>query len=257
MDRRRYLELLATLSIAGIAGCSGEDEPDYQTTAPDQGNADGNGNATTDTTGTPEDDGEAESTPTSEPELALTGQSFEKVEGDYSTDAAMTGTIANQGETIAGYVEATATFYDTDGAVVDTTTTNLLDLESGETWELWAPYLGDASDAADGELEASYKPGSTATQPSEVELTDHSLEEPKDEYSGPRVVGKAQNNGDDLRYLEARAKFYAENGNVLASGIDNITELGGGDTWKFEITYSGYNSDWESRVNKHKVTLST
>lgn len=254
MDRRRYLELATTLSIAGIAGCSG-DEPEYQTTDPDHGGSDDESTATE--ASTADGERETESTPTPEPELALTSESFERVEGDYSTDAAMTGMIENRGETIAGYVEATATFYDEDGSVVDTTTTNMLDLASGETWELWAPYLGDATEVVDGKLEADYQPGSTAAQPSDVDLVEHSLAEPKDEYSGPRVIGKAQNNGGDLRYLEARAKFYADNGNVLSSGIDNITDLGGGDTWKFEVPFSGYNSDWESRITEHKVALST
>lgn len=259
MDRRAFLALSGA---ALFAGCSGDDgNPDYQSQSPSPtkgggGNGGGNGGETEGEKETATATEEPTDTATATAEIGFTDKSFEKIEGEYRTEAVMTGAIANQGESIAGYVEAVAKFYDSEGSLKETTTDTLLDLGAGETWELWIPYIGDAAEISDGKLEGSYEQRSTANKPSTVELVEHSLKPPEDEYSGPRVVGKAKNNGGDLSYLEARAKFYADNGNVLASGIDNITNFSGGETWGFEITFSAYNSDWGDRVSKHKVALS-
>ncbi len=46
--------------------------------------------------------------------------------------------------------------------------------------------------------------------------------------------------------MSIKAKFYDESGALVGNGVDFVQNLGAGETWRFDIVYSGY---------AHRVTL--
>ena len=46
--------------------------------------------------------------------------------------------------------------------------------------------------------------------------------------------------------MSIKANFYGRDGALVGNGIDMIQNLGAGETWRFDIMYSGY---------AHRVTL--
>lgn len=69
-------------------------------------------------------------------------------------------------------------------------------------------------------------------------------------YYGPpiyHVRGDLKNiAGEKLNYVSIKAKFYDESGALVGNGVDFVQNLGAGETWRFDIVYSGY---------AHRVTL--
>jgi len=58
------------------------------------------------------------------------------------------------------------------------------------------------------------------------------------------VEGRAENTSDEsFSYVEVRARFYNENGDLLESFLDNINDFGAGQTWAFEIMYPAFGED--------------
>ena len=135
--------------------------------------------------------------------------------------------------------------------------TNLAGLDSGQVWQVYVPYLGDKSEVADGELSISdATAGEIPDPPDSVELLEDSLEPPADEFSGPIVVGRAENTGDStIGYLEAAATFIADSGNVLGSSFTNVTDLPAGETWSFEIEFTSYSTDAGDDVSDYELYL--
>lgn len=55
------------------------------------------------------------------------------------------------------------------------------------------------------------------------------------EYGNPTVRGLAENTADrELSYVEIQARFFDANGTRVGSGMDNIRNLGPGNSWEFE-----------------------
>lgn len=68
-------------------------------------------------------------------------------------------------------------------------------------------------------------------------------------YGTYYVRGQAKNTGDkNLGYASVDVKFYDANGNLLDSGLDNINNLGPGETWNFEAMYLG-----EGKPSTYKI----
>lgn len=62
-----------------------------------------------------------------------------------------------------------------------------------------------------------------------------------DEY-GCRVVGVVANGtGKDCRYVQITIGFYSKNGAKIDSGIDNVLNLGAGESWQYEVYGLGSN----------------
>jgi len=55
------------------------------------------------------------------------------------------------------------------------------------------------------------------------------------------ITGRVRAN-QDLSYAEVETKFYNSDGEVIASSIDNINDLDAGETWKYEVMYTGTNA---------------
>lgn len=258
MQRRTYLAVFA----ASLAGCSssGSEDPEYEedgTEAATDTAAAAEGDETATESGqATEADTETE---TSTARAEVVSAEFVEKETDLGTEKAVTGEVENTGDSRLSYVETTATFLNEDGDVLETSIANVVDLEPGETWEVWTTFPGDGADAADGTLDvADASQWSTSNRPENVELGDHELVRPEGEFSDPYVDGEATNVGDEsVDYVEARAKFYAENGNVLYSTMTNVTDLAADQTWQFELEFLSTNSDWAGRVDDYAVALST
>lgn len=257
MNRRRYLAALG--AATALAGCASFDDSETETDPETNGTSRPDADTATDSPSASPTDSETP-TATDEPpapaDVAVAAQYYKETRRGESTEAVVGGELQNRGEQTAGTVQASGKFYDDDGALVDTTVTELLDLAGGETWAVWLPFRDDAADIADGTLEATFEPGSDIETPASVSLDGHSLKDASSGSRPPRVTGEARNEGEELSYLEARVKFYDADGVVLASGTDHVNNVGAGETWAFEVVFDAYNDDWADRVDSHRVALS-
>lgn len=97
--------------------------------------------ATTRADGEPATEAEATTEGESETETATSGATgakitdneFTVIEGEFSSEAVMTGLIENTGDSPIDYLEAAVTFYDEEGIVLGSGFTNVTDLPAGET----------------------------------------------------------------------------------------------------------------------------
>lgn len=180
----------------------------------------------------------------------------EIVEGDMETGIA--AEVTNTGDTRLSYIEVQAAFRNEAGDILDTNFTNVVGLESGQTWETYVSYLGDET-VADAELEVvDTTAGELAPPPEGVELIEDSLEPPEDEFGSPSVVGRAENGSDSsVDYLQAMVSFVAENGNLLSSGSTNVSDLPSGETWRFEVEYLAISPNKPDEPSEYTVTLTT
>jgi len=100
-----------------------------------------------------------------------------------------------------------------------------------------------------------YSEGSsnTVTLSETIEILEHDFE--YGEFGNLCVVGKAKNTGSkSLAYAEVRAKFYNDGGDLLCTSLDNINDLGSGETWNFEIIYFELNTE---EVASYKIAAGT
>ncbi|WP_273836814.1 FxLYD domain-containing protein [Halococcus sp. PRR34] len=173
-------------------------------------------------------------------------------------ETGITAEVTNTGDTRLSYIEVQAAFRNEAGDILDTNYTNVVGLKSGQTWEAYVSYLGDET-VADAELEvADTTAGELAPPPEGVELIEDSLEPPEDEFGSPSVVGRAENGSDSsVDYLQAMVSFVAENGNLLSSGSTNVSNLPGGETWRFEVEYLAISPNKPDEPSDYTVTLTT
>lgn len=279
MDRRDYLSSIAALSGGLVfAGCSGSSGGNNSTSGGSGTNGSGSESGPTQSssettnesgdqtesdeqTAEPETEAETDtesetSTQTSAGSEAVEVANTEIVEGDMETGVA--AEVTNTGNTRLSYVEVEAIFRNDAGDVIDSNFTNVVGLESGQTWEVYVSYLGDET-LADAELSvADTTAGELAPPPEGVELVEDSLEPAQDEFSSPKVVGRAENGSNSsVDYLQAAVSFVAESGNLLGSGSANISNLPAGETWRFEVEYLAIAPDKPDEPNDYTVTLTT
>ena len=70
-------------------------------------------------------------------------------------------------------------------------------------------------------------------------------------YGTYEVTGQAKNVGSsNLGYASIDVKFYDSQGNLLKSGLDNINNLGPGETWNFKAMYTG-----EGKPASYKIAV--
>jgi len=85
-----------------------------------------------------------------------------------------------------------------------------------------------------------------ATVQDDVEILEHELvrEDEGGMAEQVSVEGRAENTSDEsFSYVEIRARFYNEDGDLLDSFLDNINDFGAGQTWAFEVMYPGIGED--------------
>ncbi|WP_435360410.1 FxLYD domain-containing protein [Haloarchaeobius sp. DFWS5] len=263
MRRREYLTLIGTTGTVALAGCTGEEEPaTYQnssgttskmTTTASTGGTGTNTQTSTETTTETETETETETSQGTASAEVIHSEFF-TAETEYDTMYGVLGGIENTGSARLGWVEGTVKFYDDEDNLLDSNTVLMEDLDSGEIWEFVTQYYG-SDEPASGKVELKSADRFTSSAADWAKLESHSIEMPSDGYSSPKVVGRATNTTDVTKgYLEARAKVYSKEGTVIAGGYTNITDLGAGETWKFEVD-AMMPEDWYERIDHAKVAL--
>lgn len=239
MKRR---ELLGVIGAGVLAGCVSGEVADSQ---PDETNQ-SDENATADG----EDEGLVA-------EATVTGSELATREADDRTEAAATGTIENTGDVRLGAVTAVGKFFDADGQLLSSAMWDIRDLEVGEVWEPWIPYSESAEKVAEVELSVTQATAHGWTvSPDGLVLESHDVQVPTDDHAMPRVVGEVANETEtDASNVQARPKIYAENGNLLETGIKTTQQLGAGETWQFDVQVHFNNPDWKDRIGDSDVTL--
>ena len=75
------------------------------------------------------------------------------------------------------------------------------------------------------------------------------------EYGFLTVTGIAKNTRNrELSYAQVDVKFYDNDGNVIGNSLDNINNLGAGETWKFKVMYLGTDS---YNVGSYNISVGT
>ena len=270
MDRRNYLASIAALSGGlALAGCASDSSGNNSSEGSGNSNSSEAGSGSNQSTSEPTDqaDDQTDTESETESEDATATQSSagsdaveiansEVVEADMETGVA--AEVTNTGDTRLSYVEVEAVFKNDAGDVLDSSMTNVVGLESGQTWQAYVSFLGDGS-VADAEISvADTTAGELSSPPEGVELVEDSIESPEDEFSSPKVVGRAKNGGNrSVDYLQAAVSFVGEDGNLLNSGSANISDLPAGETWKFEVEYLSVSPNKPDKPDDYTVTLTT
>ncbi len=91
-----------------------------------------------------------------------------------------------------------------------------------------------------GCIETVYEPSEGGAPPVTEELQIINHTGGITEYGSPMVTGTARNvSSSNLSYAEIRVKWYDSAGTLLETSLDNINDLGPGETWRFEVIYFG------------------
>ena len=94
-----------------------------------------------------------------------------------------------------------------------------------------------------GCTETEYQPGGGALPATEdLEILSHSMSTTG--FGNLMVKGIAKNvSSSNLSYAEVKVKFYDAQGNLISTWLDNINDLGAGETWSFEVMYLGMDTE--------------
>ena len=296
MNRRKYLSAIGLAAGAGLAGCSGgtggnNSSGGSGSSTPAEGSgesteASGGASTTTMSKSAATSSGEmetretnpAESTsmPTSmrTPSTArMTSMSTSNSMGGgsagVSIDSSEFAVQNDSGYKTAGIegtltaprylssIELAARFRDNDGNILDNEPAYFTGLEKGETWNFYIESLA-SSVPSDGEVEIVSTTAGSPPSNSGAKVIDSSLNEPKDEYSGPTVTATVKNtSGSSIGYLEADVKYLADDGTALESDYDNISDLPAGETWKFSLEALTVSTDPRPDIADYDITLAS
>ena len=94
-----------------------------------------------------------------------------------------------------------------------------------------------------GCTETQYEPGEGGSPATEkLEILSHNMSTA--EFGNLVVKGAAKNvSSSNLSYAEVRVKFYDAAGALIATSLDNINDLGPGESWNFEVMYPGMDTE--------------
>lgn len=258
MERRRFIGLLGA---SFLAGCSEENTSGNQNTPTEPPTSSESTDASTPTstptetstpTDTPTESETSTPTPAPEPALELTDHEMVTYEGEYSDDIYVRAWIDNNGDAPSGLVQPEAVFYDADGNELDASSTSIIGLPAGDTWEAFIWYLGDG---APSDYEVDYSHDSSSIPEYGVpgaELVESSL----DTTGTVTVTGSIRNTTDStIDYVQVSPHFYAQNGNLIWIGLGNVTDLAGGETWEFSVDFLFDTPAIEDRISDHTVRI--
>lgn len=124
-------------------------------------------------------------------------------------------------------------------------------LTSGAVITSFAGCLGEDPDFEEGNTDSNGDDGGDngGSEPSvqdDVEILEHELIRSDEGTAAEQVSveGRAENTSEEsFSYVEVRARFYNENGDLLESFLDNINDFESGQTWAFEIMYPAVGED--------------
>lgn len=294
MERRTYLTALGVATSAALAGCGGgtggdgtdgggtqsgdngttetatpagggetavstpaETETEVEATAasgtetptatPGETTTAGGAPITEAATATPSGGGGTGSTSVSESELVVE-------EGEFSTDIYMTGLVENTGTGVLRLPEVRVSFYDDADSILETTTTSIVFLPSGTSWEIHEPYFGD-DEPARGEIEVT----SADTFQTELGVPDslNIAEENLQTGESPVLSFRIENTSNSAVSPSAFGVFYDSDGIVLGDGIDSLDELPPGESWQSSFEFLAYSTQDVTRVSDYDLYANT
>lgn len=250
MNRRRLLYSSGLIMASTLAGCTGNDSEEAEGGTRDSNSSGDDNNNTTDNKETNENSTTDEGTPAVE----IVDHELVVDEGDYITDVYVEAVIENTGDAPSGNIEVQADWYNADGNYLDNDIGWLVSLAPGESWESRVYYLGsNPEEVEDYEFEGEFDEEPADVDPEGVELLGSEMEVGEDEAV---VTGEIENTSDETEdYVAAVAKIYDEDGVVLGDNFTNVTELRGGETWSFEVSWRG--RDRSTRAADHELLVAT
>lgn len=250
MKRRAFLATTATIPLAGCSLTPGGTE--------DSGGA-------FDDSDEPDDSPDADPTSPAETtpadravnDLSVTDVAFIPTEENRTSFAGATALVTNTSQVQLGAVTVLGKFYDSSDNLITTGRAGIRAFAPEETWEPWIRVPREANDTERVELVVSDAvPLSRDISPPGFVVTESTLQVPSAGQSGPLVAGQVSRTNDEGEsYLLARPKVYAENGNLLGTGIKQVAEFAPGETWEFNIPVTLWNWGWKDRLTDHKVVL--
>ncbi|WP_226479118.1 FxLYD domain-containing protein [Natrinema amylolyticum] len=240
MQRRTLLAGGGTVLSALVAGCAADEIE----------NIDG---------GTRDNPSESDGEFLGSADLEIVDHEMVLDEEGYGTDVYVEATVENNGSTPSGDVDLRVDWYDSDGNYLDNDTAQLTSLGDGERWVARVyNLLTDEADIDDYELEGEFS--EDAYEPTdELSLVGSSMNVVDEEFGDGElnVRGEVSNDSDAAQsYVEAVAKIYDDDGNVLGDDRTNITDLPGGETWAFTIDY--FSRDVDNRAGEaadHEILI--
>lgn len=196
---------------------------------------------------TPSGGGGTGNTSVSESELVVE-------EGEFSTDIYMTGLVENTGSGVLRLPEVRVSFYDDAGSILETTTTSIVFLPSGTSWEIHEPYFGD-SEPARGEIEVT----TADTFQTELGVPDslNIAEENLQTGESPVLSFRIENTSNSAVSPSAFGVFYDGDGVVLGDGIDSLDELPPGESWQSSFEFLAYSTQDATRVSDYELYANT
>jgi hypothetical protein len=178
----------------------------------------------------------------------------------FSANAAVYGKIKNTSNTeLLTHLVVKTEFLDGAGEIVDTSFESVRNFSPDEIWEVAVPALGDASEVESANLSIETAvTGVEPIPPTNITLLEETFETPESDLEPPKVVGQIENTGtEELPYLEADAKFYAENGNLLGDATDSVTGLDPNQVWEFSVEFAAYSNEIADRADAFELTFVT
>jgi hypothetical protein len=104
-----------------------------------------------------------------------------------------------------------------------------------------------------GCTETQYEPEGSTVTTEKLQILSHSMT--TNEYGNIVVKGTAKNiSSSNFSYAEIKVKFYDASGALLDTWLDNINDLGPGETWSFEVMYLGLDTE---KVKSYQIGVGT
>ena len=125
MHRRRFLRISGTVAVVGLAGCTEDDDTEFE-----EGDANENG-----------DDDEPE-----EADVEIVEHEMVIEEGEFHDEVYVEGIVENNSGERLNYAVVTVRVYDEDGNQLESYIDNTTDLDDGRTWAFEVMIFEDAED---------------------------------------------------------------------------------------------------------------
>jgi hypothetical protein len=262
MDRRKFIAFGGASATALIAGCSGSDSSEMEGgSRDDESTDDVDDESTDDSAGNGEtENGESENGDDREdidgsPNIEIADHERIVDEGEFSTDVYVRAVVENTGDAASGTLRIQVDWYNEDGNYTDNSSAHLRTLEPGETWIAHVySYSMDGEGAEEYEIEGEFEEEPRDYDPENLDLVESVLEVSEGDFPEAIIRGEVENTGDeDKGYVEAVARVFNDEGDVMGDEWTNVTDLRAGDTWAFDVSWNG--RDRVPEAADHEVLL--
>jgi len=191
------------------------------------------------------------------PEPNITHGTTEIVEVDFGYETRPTATVpvTNNGDLPTGRLPVTVDWLDSGGTYIASSTSTLLTLDAGETWNARVdPHIDveDYSEIADAEANIGQVSTATSIDPENIRLVN---DEHRASEQQVLVRGSIKNERDQtIDYIAIVAKVYDSNGDIIGSAWTNETDITSSGQFRFELEPTTYGRN--GFVDSHQVAIS-